>query len=95
MERPLTVYGDNMPPIEQLFPSDLAADLSSFIFEVCNSEEFPPLFTTLSEIQQHILMNVNSPIDFFKDSEFTDFPRFRDRGSEALGISQKLGRLSY
>ena len=73
----LAVYSDNMPPIEQLSPSDLASNLSSFIFEVRkkNGEEFPPktLHHIVCGIQRHLRMNVSSTVDFFKDSEFADF----------------------
>ena len=73
----LTEYGDDIPPIEQLTPSDLAANLSRFIFEVRkkNGEEFPPktLHHIVCGIQRYFRMNVDSSIDFFKDSEFADF----------------------
>ena len=72
----LIVYSDNMPPIEQLTPSDIAANLSSFIFSVWKKkgEEFPPktLYHIVYGIQRHVQMNVNRTTDFFKDSEFAD-----------------------
>ena len=54
----VTVYGDKMPTIEQLSPSELAANLLSFIFEgrKKNGEEFPPktLHHIVSGIQRHV-----------------------------------------
>ena len=40
-----------------------------------NGEEFPPntLHHIVCGIQHHVRMNVNSTIDFFKDSDFADF----------------------
>ena len=73
----LTNYGDAIPPLEELDPSELASKLSSFIFEVRKKDgsEFLPdtIHHIVSGIQRFLRCNGKPSIDIYKDAEFADF----------------------
>ena len=75
-EHQFEVYGDRIPPLEQLASSyqEFALHLSNEVRKK-TGEEFPPksLHHIVIGIQRHVRMHINSAIDIFKDPEFAEF----------------------
>ena len=84
-------YGDAIAPLEEQNLSDLAHNLSSFIFEVRKKDgsEFPPdtLHHIVSGIQRFLRCNRKPSIDVYKDAEFADFRSCLDSEMKRLQSS--------
>ena len=87
----LTNYGDAIAPLEELNTTELASNLSSFIFEVRKKDgsEFLPdtLHHIISGIQRFLRCNGKPSIDIYKDAEFADFRSCLDSEMKRLQSS--------
>ncbi len=96
-----TEYGEEVIPLKEISTQELSTKLSLFVFEVRkqNGEEFPPnsLLHLVAGIQRYIRIEGRPSIDFFKDSQFSEFRMCLDAEMKRLrnsGLGSKTKKPS-